>query len=801
MSGEAKVLVVDVVLDGRSAGPEATYTYKANADSAPGMAYTVQLGPRQEPGIVWQVRQVSPDELDFPIEKLRALGPRIPELDLGPETRELADWICDQTLASRPMVLSLFLPSGLRSRLEISYRVVQDPPRSITAEAQSLFEIIQGTEKYSPSKDEKKRLAPSLKQLTQCGAVTAAWSIKSPRAESAKKRFRLTTDEAKLETFLREAAVKKPAQALALMRLQGATQASLTASELRAVCHVSAATIQALVSAGLIEEMRATISEPSSLAPPTLNPQQKEATEAIIAAIDAARHESFLLYGVTGSGKTEVYLRAAEAALRWGRSVLYLVPEIALTAQVISQLRARFGDQVTMLHSNLTPTERLRNWLRVKSGQSGILLGPRSALFAPIANLGLIILDEEHEGSYKQEVAPRYHSREVALRLGEQRGVPVVLGSATPALETRFAAEQGRHRLLQMPSRVASARLPEVHIVDLAELYQSKQRTIFSAPLAEAIDDVLARDEQVMLFLNRRSYAPFIVCRDCGHRFQCPDCSVTLSYHRNEGALRCHQCDHHTPAPEVCPECGSSRIGTFGIGSEKVEEAVKETFPQAKVGRLDRDVASRAGALESVLSRFRSKDLNVLVGTQMVAKGLDFPEVTLVGVVAADISLNVPDFRASERTFQLLSQVSGRAGRGVKPGRVFIQTLSPKNEAIKFVKAHDYDGFYQAAVAERDAAKYPPFVRLVNVIFTGENLAAVRQLSEVAAARLRQEIPHAQVLGPATCPLERIQKQWRRHLIIKLKPHAEVQPIGQALKSLKHPHARVTIDVDPYSLM
>jgi primosomal protein N' (replication factor Y) len=456
-------------------------------------------------------------------------------------------------------------------------------------------------------------------------------------------------------------------------------------------------------------------------------------------------------------------------------------------------------------------------------------LGARSALFAPLGNLGLVVVDEEHEASYKQESAPRYHSKALARYLGQRHGCPVVLGSATPSVESFYEAELAELAeegcaptpktpvaesllansalrpppapltLLTLPERAASARLPEVIVHDLTDGYRNGKPAMLCDDLHVAIEETLARGEQVILFLNRRAYAPFVICRDCGQQMQCPHCAVSLSYHRRDRKLRCHHCGYQTNPPDACPKCSGLRLSPFGVGTEKVEEAVAALFPQTRVARLDRDVARRKGALEETLASFRAGQIGILVGTQMVAKGLDFPNVTLVGVIAADVSLNIPDFRASERTFQLLAQVAGRAGRGKNPGRVFIQTFNPLHASVRSAQAHDFLSMLDALKAERAEAGYPPYRRLVNIVLSGENRSAVLKASEEALARLCR-LP-LDVLGPVDCVVERLQNRWRRHLLLKMPAGASAAPIGEALLGFDPKNVQVVVDVDPYNLM
>jgi primosomal protein N' (replication factor Y) len=555
---------------------------------------------------------------------------------------------------------------------------------------------------------------------------------------------------------------------------------------------VTDSTVRALLQEGLLESIDP--ESPELVAAPTPNAAQSIAIEAITDAITSRRAEPFLLFGVTGSGKTEVYLRAAAAALAAGRQVLYLVPEIALATQAITQVRSRFGRGVAVLHSELTVLERLRAWSQIAAGEVGLVIGPRSALFAPLTNLGLIVMDEEHEGAYKQDQSPRYHARTLARELSELHDCPVVLGSATPSFESFAAAERGEITLASLPSRTATARLPEITICDLTQTYRSGKPSLLVPELSDAIREALHSNAQVILFLNRRAYSPFVICRDCGHRPNCPHCSVSLSYHRSARKVRCHQCGFSASEPVLCPSCQGTRLKPLGIGTEKVEEVLAVEFPEAKIGRLDRDVATQKGAIESVLSSFRSGDLNILIGTQMVAKGLDFPRVTVVGVIAADISLSIPDFRSGERTFQLLSQVSGRAGRGELPGRVFIQTFSPDHPAVDFVQRHDFVGFFQHSIKEREMLRYPPYSHLVNLIVTSVTKESAVAKSEEIAAALRG---FGTVLGPADCPIEKLNNRYRRHLLVKLDSFLEVEQVGQVVSRIEPGKCSIVVDVDP----
>lgn len=795
--------VVDVVIESRSGGGEAIYTYAAEGEIARGDALLVPLASRSVMGFALRTRKIAPEELGFDPSHLRRPQGRIDGVSLPEMLMDLVEFTSREYLCPLPVALSAAVPPGVRDRLVSAWRLDDsaDPERLTDLQR----EILRTLQDSGGSLVQKKgsRLAPgsekALKLLRAKGLVRQ--SLRLAAATEPKQPaevLKLTSDVARVDSFLRDEGRKKPAQALTLMRLQEAEDARLTAVEIRGLSGIADTTIRALVGAGLLE-----VVDPSSDAmrpPPLPNPHQGLAIQVVSDAIRAHRASKFLLFGVTGSGKTEVYLRAASEALQLGRQVLYLVPEIALATQAVALLRERFGKRVAVLHSELRPAERIDAWMRIRSGDAAVVLGARSALFSPLTNLGLIILDEEHEGSYKQESSPRYHAKDLAGFLADRHSCPLVLGSATPSVESFYSAEQGRLELLSLPKRVASAQLPAVHVIDLSEGYRTGRPSILGEELVRRMSDTLDRSEQVILFLNRRAYAPFLICRDCGRHFACPRCAVSLAYSRKSRRLRCHHCGYNSLPPELCPACNGSRLNPFGVGTEKVEEAVMEAFPNARVARLDRDIAQKKGALEQVLAGFRSGEMQVLVGTQMVAKGLDFPRVTLVGVIAADISLNIPDFRASERTFQLLSQVAGRAGRGSAPGHVVIQTFNPEHVSVQAARDHAFAPLYDAIKLERIEAGYPPFKRLINVVVSGEDRLAVVDCSE-QVARLMSGVQGVEILGPTDCALERLHSRWRRHILAKLSPYASVGPIGEALHGRGTKSVQVMVDVDPYSLM
>ena len=541
-----------------------------------------------------------------------------------------------------------------------------------------------------------------------------------------------------------------------------------------------------------------------------MSPDQDRACRDINAALGEHRFAPFLLHGVTASGKTEVYLQAARTALDLGKGVLVLLPEIALTDPVGQAFRQRFGPRVALLHSGLTPGARLDQWRRLAQGEMDIVVGARSAVFAPVANLGLIVVDEEHDPAYKNEGGLPYHARDVALYRGQLANAAVVLGSATPAITSFYRAQTGKYQYLSLPRRVTPQALPQIHLINLAEHRDHRRLPIISTPLRLALAETLERGEQSLLFLNRRGYANVFFCLFCGHILQCRSCSVTLTLHRQEERLRCHYCGYQEPIPALCPECQSAALKQYGLGTERLEKEVKVLFPQARVGRLDRDTASRRGRSSEILNDVKEQRLDILIGTQMITKGHDFPQVTLVGVVAADLSLFFPEYHAGERTFQLLSQVAGRAGRGDSPGQVFIQTFHPKHYPLTSTQNHDYQAFYQSELHSRQLLGYPPFTRLALLTVQGKKAELVEKSAAGTVRELAQTIKinnwhtHIRVLGPAPAPRSRLKDYYRWHILLKSYGR---QPLAQVLQNLRGGFAKkwgsgiaLLVDVDPVGM-
>jgi primosomal protein N' (replication factor Y) len=551
----------------------------------------------------------------------------------------------------------------------------------------------------------------------------------------------------------------------------------------------------------------------------SLTPDQESALEKIVAALEktaanagsrtsfAPEESVFVIHGVTASGKTEVYLRAIAHCLRLGRQAIVLVPEISLTEQTLAIFRVTFGEQVAVFHSSLSKGERFDEWLRAREGKARIVLGPRSAVFAPLRNIGLIVIDEEHDASYKQENAPRYHAREVALRRAQLENAVVVLGSATPSMESYQSTERGKYRLITMLRRIGERSLPSVQIVDLRHSpTEGRQLPIISARLAESIATSLDMGQQVILFLNRRGFCPVIYCPSCGHTESCRRCSVSMTFHQQGRHLRCHHCNHTRPAPSVCTHCDAPLVTYLGMGTERVECEVKRLFPEARVLRMDRDTTTRKGSHGFLLESFRKREADILIGTQMIAKGLDFPGVALVGVVLADTSLHLPDFRSAERTFQLLAQVSGRAGRGEFPGRVMLQTYQPEHYAIVAAATQDYARFWQQEAKIRRQLPYPPFTHLANIVVSSPDpVEAERRIREVAEAvrGIAGKKGGTEVVGPAPCPLAKVKDQFRWHLLLRDKSRPRLhETLEQTIDKWSLTQRRgLAVDIDPLSLL
>lgn len=591
-------------------------------------------------------------------------------------------------------------------------------------------------------------------------------------------------------------------------------EGSLPLRALLAASSASISTIKTLEKKGVVEissrDLRRDPLASASLPPVEtfeLTTAQSEVLKEIERPLRDGAYAAFLLHGVTGSGKTEVYIRAMRICLELGRSAMMLVPEIVLTPVFSRRLRAHFGDQVAIFHSGLSKGERFDEWLRVKNQAARIVIGTRSGVFAPLANLGLVIVDEEHESTYRQQDSPRYSGRDTAIVRAQKQSAVVILGSATPSLESFHNAHTGKYQFLRLPDRIANRPLAAARIIDMREVFERyKQPRVFSDELLEAIQETHGRNEQSIMLLNRRGYSSFVLCRSCGETIVCPNCDVTLTYHRSERVLLCHYCNHRQPAPHVCPNCKGKYIYYVGQGTEQIEQLLGKLFPNLRIARIDRDTARR-GHFEKTLADFSAGSIDMLVGTQMLAKGHDFPNVTLVGVVSVDAGLSLPDFRAAERTFQLITQVAGRAGRGDRAGQVLIQTYHPNHYALRHSCAQDYEGFYREEIRHRQNHSYPPFVALGSLLVHGKDLGRVR--SDALALRKEMDLANKErtvrVLGPAPAPLARLKGEHRIQLLVKSTNRRELRRvIDAALTAVTKQGANlrsINVEIDPVSIM
>ncbi len=573
---------------------------------------------------------------------------------------------------------------------------------------------------------------------------------------------------------------------------------------------VSYTSIKALVSKQLIR-IEARFSDPDPMLPDRrVTPKQIQLSEEQQTAVadimlGFGRFDVNLLFGITGSGKTEVYIEIIRRYLAKGKSIIFLIPEIALTPQMVERFQGNFGDTLAIQHSQLSEKDRFLQWQMIKRGEKQIIIGARSAIFSPLADIGLIIVDEEHEGSYKQDSSPRYHGRDVAIVRAKQHGAQVILGSATPSLESWNNAETGKYRRQRLNSRPMDYQLPEVQVVDLRE---EEEHELISPTLITAIDQRLQRNEQVILFQNRRGYSSFMQCLKCGKLISCSQCDISLAYHRDKEEMQCHYCGLSIPSPRKCPDCGSYSFAYGAPGTQKLEQTLKVMFPMAKILRMDSDSARKRDTYKHMYNRMKKREVDILLGTQMISKGLDFPEVTLVGVIMADISLNVPDFRAAERTFQLLTQVAGRAGRGAKAGEVIIQTFNPEHYAIQTASKQDYLSFVEEELSHRKNLYYPPYHRLARVVFQGTDIDNLKQDMR-KVEQLKQElgkvfrVPELLVIGPTPAPFSKISNNYRYHLIMKGSNPVIIHKAIRILEESLSLSSGVSLqfDVDPVSLM
>ncbi len=771
-----------------------------------GSCVLVPLGPRQAVGYVIGFEKAPENVISSGARNLRPITAHL-DTHLRPteEMLRLADWISQAYLCPLPRTVLSMMPGAIQGKVQGYVELLpwESLADATPGEQRLLSAIIGLGSPVSLTAILKNRDRAStlrvIRQLESKGYLRRVWRLQSPEGKPRLMRgVRLVANPSPDE--------KLTEKQQAAFELISSLRRDITLVELAQRYDVSRNVLESLEKKRLVEWTdvtlrRAPAFQRQAVSRPTLTTDQQSAVDAVCRAIDSGEYQGHLLHGVTASGKTEVYLRCIEHALAAGRTSLILLPEIAITTQVMNIFKSRFGDEVAVMHSALSAGERCDEWVRAEQGEAKVVMGARSAVFAPLRNIGLVIVDEEHDGSYKQDNPPRYNGRDAAIERARQSGAALVLGSATPSIETYYAAEQGDYRLLSMPTRVESRPMPAVRVADLRA---ERHSTIFSDLLTDAIRDHLGRKHQVMLLQNRRAYSTFLLCRDCGYVPECPNCAVTLKFHSAARKLSCHHCEHEVPAPEACPNCGGIKIRKFGIGTERVEEETRAAFPEARVLRMDRDTTSHKGAHGSILSQFRHGEADILVGTQMIAKGLDFPNVTLVGVISADTSLHFPDFSASERTFQLISQVSGRSGRGTEPGEVIVQTFDPENYAIQCAVNHDYEGFYRHELESRREVNYPPFASLINITARDADTRVaegrVQELCKAIDAIGRRG--KLEAIGPAPAVLAKLKGEYRWRLLLRSRDREfMLDTLRTALEQTRDLRRHLAIDIDPTSML
>lgn len=764
----------------------------------PGMRVSVPFGNRKIQGFVTSLDETEENPKLKGIDGVMDLAPVLNE-----ELMELGDWLAEDTLSFRVSAYQAMLPAALRAKYEKYFLRLDD-------ENEELEQLFEGYETLDWKVAEARGLLKQIGKWVREGSVEVVYQVKNKITNKKVRVVSCLKSPYQLTEIIEDMPKNAKAQSRVLAFFQAFEGSEILVSELKKQAGTTDTTIKKLADLNILTIQEKIISrdpyqnhqfeKSESL---QLLPDQQTACWKITAATE---QETFLIHGVTGSGKTEIYLQTIEAKLKEGKEAIVLVPEISLTPQMVERFKSRFGSEVAVLHSALSSGEKYDEWRKIERKEARVVVGARSAVFAPLENLGIIIIDEEHEASYKQEDNPRYHARDVAIWRANKYQCPVVLGSATPSLESFARAKKGVYTLIELPSRVNDRAMPEVSVVDMREELRKENRTEFSTELLEKIKDRIAKKEQTVLMLNRRGYSSFVMCRDCGYVVECPNCDISLTYHQSSNQMKCHYCGHEERVPQKCPSCEGEHIRYFGTGTQKVEESLTKLIPEARVIRMDVDTTRTKGAHEKLLKSFRNHEADILLGTQMIAKGLDFPDITLVGVLNADTMLHLPDFRASERTFQLLTQVSGRAGRHERTGEVVVQSYNPEHYSIEFVKKHDFIGFYNHEMQLRKMGSYPPFYYLTMINVSDENeMKAIRTIQEMAQFLRGKLGPDAVVLGPVPSTITRIKNKYRYQCIIKYKIEPDLK---KELKTLITHYQKdqqkgltITIDVQPYVLM
>lgn len=766
----------------------------------------VPFGNRKVQGFITSIKE----QTDIDITKLKEIQSII---DVEPvvteELLELSKWLTKKTLCYEIDALQVMLPAALRASYKKNILLIN--PSEIDEDFLSLFGK---KEAVSYEVIEKAGYLRQMKKYLIQGNLQLETVIKQHAKAKTIAKYHVIADkdfiQEQLSNLTKNAIKQKELMEWLLIQ----QQASFTMEELKETAKANSSTIKALIEKSILEKDKEEVyREISSLEYDDkdqrfqLTDEQNEALSKINHAQDHAESTTFLVHGITGSGKTEIYLNAIENSILKGKQAIMLVPEISLTPQMTRRFKLRFGDEVAVMHSGLSIGEKYDEWRKIWRGEVKVVVGARSAIFAPFKDLGLIILDEEHESTYKQEDTPRYHARDVAIWRSEFHNCPVILGSATPSLESYARASKGVYTLLTLKMRAKEQSLPTVNVVDMRAELKNGNRSMFSTDLADAVREKLEKKEQIVLFLNKRGFSSFVLCRDCGTVVECKQCDISLTYHRAGEQLKCHYCGHEEPVPTKCPECASDHIRFFGTGTQKVEEEIAKLFPYARVLRMDVDTTRTKGSHERILKQFGDGEADILLGTQMIAKGLDFPNITLVGVLNADTTLHLADFRAAEKTFQLMTQVSGRAGRHDKEGKVYIQTYTPEHYAIELSKAQLYEPFYHKEMQVRKQYEYPPFYYLTLIQVTHENVMIASEYARLATDWLRANLSEqTMVVGPTACAISKIQNRYRYQCLIKYKKEPLlIEKLQQLIKIYRTEWMKkgiiLSVDLDPSTIL
>jgi primosomal protein N' (replication factor Y) len=807
--------IAKVIVDVPTMQTDQPFTYliptALNQQLAVGMRVEVPFGNgnRHVQGFVLEIAELTDEEVAAQAFEWKEI---VSVLDLkaviDDELLALADYMKEKTFAFKITCLQTMLPSVMRSDYR-KYIYITDELDEATQDT-----LFYGLDEISWEDAQARNILPQLMALRKQQKVDIRYEVATRNKVKLVRYVKSLKDFEQLEEIrleLRKGAKKKEQLLNYLQQVGKEKQTSV--KKMKELGFSTAVLNQAAENNWLEFIEKEAYRDPfahqefEKTVALALNEEQELAVDKIVASMNKEQSQTYLLEGITGSGKTEVYLQVIAQALHQGKTAIMLVPEISLTPQMVYRFKSRFGDQVAVMHSGLSQGEKYDEWRKIDRGQAQVVIGARSAIFAPLQNIGVIIIDEEHEASYKQEETPRYHARDLAIWRSEYHHCPVVLGSATPSLGSRARAQKNVYERLVLTKRAnQAAALPTIDIIDMREEAQNQNNSSFSLVLQEKLKARIAKNEQSVLLLNRRGYSSFVMCRDCGYVLPCPNCDISLTLHMDTKSMKCHYCGHEERIPYKCPNCGQDKIRYYGTGTQKVEEELQQLLPESRILRMDVDTTRRKGAHERILTAFGNGEADILLGTQMIAKGLDFPNVTLVGVLNADTALNLPDFRSSERTFQLLTQVSGRAGRAEKPGEVIIQSFNPEHYAIQLAQAQDYEDFYLKEMTIRHRGDYPPFYFTVQITASHpEENAAAKQMFQIAA-KLRQGLsPQAILLGPTPNAVMRVNNRYFYQVIVKYKKEPQLQSLLQAIlmetQKATAQGLKLSIDAEPMNFI